>query len=90
MNNIDRMTTVDGILASEAPVGTYVYRIKSLQATSSHLGPCEVCGMFCAEVHLQVEGVIYEPGRMTYYDCTDRFGHKDCLIAQRKTTRAHK
>lgn len=83
---IDRMTTPDGSMpARTAPVGTYVYRIKSTGNSSARFGPCEVCGKHVSEVFIQTEGKIYQPKEMTYYQCNKSlFGHEVCLIQQRR------
>jgi len=52
------------------------YRIKSLGASSSQFGPCEVCGAHVSEVFLQV-GMTRSGG--------DLFGHRACLVAARRS-----
>lgn len=82
---IDRMVLPDGRPARDtAPVGAYVYRIKSTGDSSAKFGPCELCGKHVSEVFLQTEGRIFEPNQVTHYKCKDWFGHESCLISQRR------
>lgn len=69
---------------------TYQYRITSTGYSSARYGNCEVCGKPAGEVYLQIESVEYAPGRFTHYGCRDYFGHKECLLAVRRTARPDK
>jgi hypothetical protein len=70
------------------PSSPYRYRISSRGASSAKFGPCEVCGRDVSDVHLQVEGEI-TPASASQHEFTamtgrDLFGHRECLISQRR------
>lgn len=52
--------------------GANLYRLKSTGYSSARYGVCEVCGLHCAEVYMQVR-----------VKGNDRFGHEDCLVKSR-------
>lgn len=62
----------------------YNYRLVNTSESSKRYGNCEVCDEFCGEIYHQTESREYKPGRFTYANCSDLFGHKDCLIAKRR------
>jgi len=68
-------------------MANYQYRLTSSNQSSQSYGNCEVCGKHVSEVFYQVESVEYEPGKLTYYECHNYFGHKDCLLSKRRPTR---
>lgn len=70
-------------------MANYQYKLTSTGQSSQKYGNCEVCEKHVSEVFYQVESVEYEPGRFTYYECKNYFGHKVCLLSVRRpTTRA--
>jgi len=76
-------------LAGDEKVGDFVYRIKSTGRSSHELGPCVVCAKHASDVHMQVEGKLYQDpdhGLSVTYDtdCISRFGHEECLKSVRK------
>lgn len=62
----------------------YRYRLISTGHSSTRYGSCEICGEHCAEVYHQVEERQYKPGRFTRYQCSDLWGHKECLESSRR------
>jgi hypothetical protein len=76
-------------LPKKPKIGDYVYRIKSTGSSSDRLGACAVCGKHASEVFLQVEGRIFKDATnnelsITYHKCRMRFGHRECLLTQRR------
>lgn len=68
----------------------YKYRMSSTGFSSKKYGKCEVCGQHVSEVFLQVEqrkyfDTINNKKSYTHHGCKDYFGHKDCLIKQRRS-----
>lgn len=70
----------------------YRYKLVSTGDSSARYGNCDVCGKHVTEVFIQREerryrfehnGKIYEG--WTGEGCHYLFGHKECLIAKRKT-----
>ncbi len=75
-----------------APTETdrYVYRIGTTGHSSARLGVCEVCGEHATEVFFQVEGMTFDNDgviAVTHYECTNLFGHRECLLKSRKSSR---
>ena len=74
----------------------YRYKLTSLHASSDKYGKCEVCHSHASEVFFQTEEKQFnldaidaaqgftEPFSWTQHDCTNLFGHKDCLQAAQK------
>lgn len=64
----------------------YRYRLSSTGASSDKFGPCEICGKHASEVFLQVEQQKYgeQDNEWTEYQCKSYFGHKECLLNQRR------
>lgn len=65
----------------------YRYRIRSTGYSSARFGPCEICGKHVSDVHSQVEEVEYTWDgikKWTRYECSNYFGHKECLEKQRR------
>lgn len=69
----------------------YKYRLVRTGYSSNKYGPCEVCGKHAPEVYHQIESkyfkfvhneAVYEG--WTSYGCHNLFGHKECLISQRR------
>lgn len=80
-------------------VGTYRYRLRSTCHSSEKYGPCECCGKHVTEVCHQTEERAYqlrsdEPIRVlgvttdmigwTHFQCSNLFGHEECLVARRR------
>lgn len=67
---------------------SYRYQVTRQKHTSDHYGQCEVCGKPAAVVHHQVEQrrFVRDDRRhgWTTEDCSDRFGHLDCLSQLRR------
>jgi hypothetical protein len=70
-------------------MSNFAYRLRNTGSSSQRLGACEVCEKHATEVFHQVESRSVEksPGfdRYTYADCSDLFGHRDCLISRQRT-----
>jgi hypothetical protein len=62
----------------------YRYRLISTGCSSARYGNCEICGEHCAEIFHQVEERQYKPGRFTRHQCSDLWGHKECLKSSRR------
>lgn len=67
---------------------TYYYKLISTGKSSHSFGHCEVCKKHASEVFHQIEERTYirhtgEIGK-TFAGCHDLFGHKSCLLKQRK------
>lgn len=61
----------------------YRYTLKSTGSSSAKLGNCEVCAKTVIEVYHQVEEKQYTRG-WTRHECSDLFGHEECLISTRR------
>lgn len=82
------MSAIDRFENVPSEPDRYVYRIKSTGHSSTRLGPCEVCDVHASEVFLQVEGLTFDNDgelAVTHYECTDLFGHRNCLIESRRS-----
>lgn len=67
----------------------YNYSLRSLGAGSAKYGLCEVCGGAATEIFRQAETRDYErrdgSTGQTSKDCRDLVGHKECLLANRRS-----
>ena len=57
----------------------YSYLLISTKDSSFKYGKCEICKLFVSEVYHQIESF-----NNSVYNCTDLFGHKECLILNRR------
>lgn len=70
-------------------IGDYVYGLSRQGCSSDKLGNCAICGEFVSDVYLQTEKRVYfsplrqEKG-LTAHKCYSHFGHKECLLSQRR------
>lgn len=68
----------------------YRYRIRNTGYSSKRFGLCEVCGKHASEVFSQIEEVHCKgEGRdekdfWSQWDCTNLWGHKQCLVSKRR------
>jgi len=67
----------------------YRYKLTDTGQSSAKYGKCEVCGEHCSEVFYQTEQREYfspvtNSPALTFADCTNLFGHKNCLITKQK------
>jgi len=65
----------------------YLYRLTNTNESSQKYGECEVCGKHVSEVFSQQEERSYQfegRERWTQHKCHCLFGHKECLLCQRK------
>lgn len=67
----------------------YRYKLNNMNESSQKYGVCEVCGKHVSEVYHQIEERKYfdnidQEYSYTQYKCKNLFGHKDCLISQRR------
>jgi DNA-directed RNA polymerase subunit N (RpoN/RPB10) len=71
----------------------YRYKIFSTESSSRDYGICDVCGKHVSEVFNQQEERFYqhtdengdiEKEGWTTYKCTSLWGHKECLISERR------
>lgn len=62
---------------------TYRYKISKTEGGSNRYGVCEVCGGHCDTTYYQIEEKKYQHG-WTQHECNSLFGHKGCLIKNRK------
>jgi len=69
----------------------YKYKLVNTGYSSSKYGLCEVCGGYASEIYHQIEmkrymfkcnSKVYEG--WTNYNCHNQFGHKECLLSQRR------
>ena len=65
---------------------THKYKLTNMGESSAKYGPCEICGGEVSEVWHQSEERKTAQGALTTKDCHNLFGHRDCLIAERKDT----
>ncbi len=59
----------------------YKYKLINLKESSSKYGNCEVCHKWADSVYSQTE---YKKYKFGYYETNTLFGHKDCLLKNRK------
>jgi hypothetical protein len=74
-------------IPQEATIGTYRYRLTSTGDSSAKYGNCEVCNKYASEMFRQSEERAYDDdGQVgwTQHGCRNLFGHKECLLAQRR------
>lgn len=61
----------------------YVYRLNTTGGGSSKYGPCEVCKKKASEIFHLVQAQVYRrpdgSESLTYHECFDKYGHKECL-----------
>ena len=67
----------------------YHYTMKDLGAGSAKFGPCEVCGQKCDTTYYQSEtrdftSAVTKVSGQTHHGCHHIYGHRECLLAQRK------
>ena len=63
-------------------MGRYRYRLRSTGYSSTRYGPCEVCKGQVSDVHMQTVEHEFLPDRWAQGNTT--FGHKKCLLRQRR------
>jgi len=61
----------------------YRYILTKLRAGSDKYGNCEVCKKSVGTIYHQVEEKKYSGG-WTRHNCTDLYGHKQCLLKKRR------
>ena len=62
----------------------YRYNLKNMEASSGKFGVCRICGKHVSEIYHQIEEKKFSEG-WTRYECRSLWGHKECLIKQRRT-----
>lgn len=67
-------------LIERVVVGGNTYRLATTEESSAKFGPCEVCGKWASEVHIQ--------SHLDAHGCyrSDGFGHRECLVGLHKET----
>lgn len=78
---------------SKPVVGQYRYRVVSTGGSSARYGPCEVCKGTCDVVYHQVEERFFtfqnettgkKHAGWTSKDCSDLFGHEECVKSRQR------
>ena len=62
----------------------YRYFKRSMSASSSKYGVCEICKEHVTNVHIQIEEREYKAELWTQDKCHTLFGHEHCLDKKRK------